>query len=376
MKKNSFSNKPYRILQVIGTSLLAGTEKAMVSLVKGMDKDLFQTEVVCFSKGPLVQELSVNKIRTTIIPRRRKIDLNLLLRLFCFLKRNRFSLIHVHSDRIASFAAKLAGIRIIVETRHGIGYLPEEMNRWKFFLYKLASNPSTKIIAVAESVKADLIKQARIDPERIEVIYNGINIEPVSSEYQPNVLGSLGLPKDGYSLVATFGRFEPIKGHRYVLESAKEVLKFFPHTIFLIVGDGPMRKNLEELTQFLDIRENVVFTGWQKNVLAIMRYTDIVILPSLREGLSITGLEALSLGKPIIATSVGGNPEIVQHGSNGLLVPPKDSKELAKAIISLLASSDLIEKYGKVSRKLVAERFSEEIMVQKVQDLYLRLLKG
>lgn len=354
--------------------MMAGTEKAMLSLIKGVDKEIFEIEVLCFSKGLLIQELLKNKTAFTLIERRRKVDIGLLLKLFCFFKRNQFDLIHIHSHRISSFIAKLVGIPIIVETRHGIGYLPEEMNRWKYFLYRLASKPSTKIIAVAESVKDDLIKQTKINPAIVEVIYNGININPILPEFKSKIMNHLGIPKDKYFLLATFGRFDRIKGHKYLLESIGEVLKYFPDTILLMVGDGPERKNLEEITQALDIKNNVIFTGWQEDVLGIMNCIDIVVLPSLREGLSIAGLEALSLAKPIIATSVGGNPEIVQHGINGLLVPPKDSNELYKSIIYLLSNRTLIENYGKASRKLATERFSEEIMVNKTQDLYLRLL--
>jgi glycosyltransferase involved in cell wall biosynthesis len=181
----------------------------------------------------------------------------------------------------------------------------------------------------------------------------------------------LGPP--GSLLVGTVGRFEPIKGHRYLVEAIPLVLSQVPTAWFLFIGDGPLRSLLEQQAVQLGVATRVTFTGWQAEPAALMACCDLIVLPSLNEGMGRVLVEAMALGKAIVASSVGGIPDLVQDGKSGRLVPPADPPRLAQAIISLLTDKSQKERMGAKGRHL-APAFSAEVMLEKLEKLYGDLL--
>jgi glycosyltransferase involved in cell wall biosynthesis len=187
-------------------------------------------------------------------------------------------------------------------------------------------------------------------------------------------------------LVAVFARLHPVKGIEYFLDAAASLAARFPLARFLVVGEGcivrdgvivpsPYRHELEDYAARLGLAERVVFTGFRRDVPELLREVAVSVLPCIsNEGLSNSVLESMAAGAPVVATTVGGNPEIVEDGRTGLLVPPADSGALAGAIARLLEDRELAERLGRAARQRVADHFSVEQMVRRTERLYVDLL--
>jgi glycosyltransferase involved in cell wall biosynthesis len=166
-----------------------------------------------------------------------------------------------------------------------------------------------------------------------------------------------------------------MKGIEYFLDAAAIVASRFPDVRFLIVGDGANRSQLQERSQKLGLDQRVVFTGFRTDVPELLSEATLSVLPSLSEGLSNSLLESMAAGVPVIAAKVGGNPEIVEHGVSGLLVPPRDAAALAGAMSNLLADADLTSRLGQAGRRRVSELFSMERSVGETERFYERLME-
>jgi glycosyltransferase involved in cell wall biosynthesis len=172
------------------------------------------------------------------------------------------------------------------------------------------------------------------------------------------------------------GRLEPQKGHRVLLDSLVAVRYVLPDVKLLIVGDGRLRTELREQVRSLQLNDAVIFTGSRENVAYFYSAADLVVLPSLWEGLPLTAIEAGAMQKPIVATAVDGTPEVVQHGTTGLLVPPADARSLSDAILQLIGNRDLREQMGAAGRRWVEQRFSVKQQVENTASVYRELMLG
>jgi len=178
----------------------------------------------------------------------------------------------------------------------------------------------------------------------------------------------LGIPSRA-AVIGTVGRLTPIKGHRFLIEAARGVLAEHPDTVFILVGDGESAEALSSLATRLGISGNIRFLGWRPDVAEIISAVDIFVFPSLNEGMGRAVVEAMALGKPVVASRVGGIIDIVRDGENGVLVPPADSDELAAAIKSLLADPAERERLGQEGKRQ-ALLYDAERMVRRIEVLY------
>ena len=175
-------------------------------------------------------------------------------------------------------------------------------------------------------------------------------------------------------IIGCVGTLRSVKGHKYLIQAIPLILDKFPHTRLVLVGDGPLRSELERLAEKLKVRERIMFLGYRPDVSELMNIFDIFILPSLSEGLSNVLLEAMAASKPVIATNVGGNPEVVEDGRTGLLVPPKDPKKIAEAVNELLDNKNKRLEMGKAGLERVKEKFSISKTVREYKEVYLEVL--
>ena len=178
------------------------------------------------------------------------------------------------------------------------------------------------------------------------------------------------------ALVGMIGRLEPVKGPEYFIEAAKLVIERFTKVKFLIVGDGSLRNKLELRCKELSIFDRFIFTGWREDIPEILAILDMLVLPSLNEAVGRILIEAGACGKPVVATSVGGIPEVVNDNETGILVPPKAPEALAQAIIALLKSEEKRQKMGKAAKNWIDEKFSAYRMVERISSLYGELVKN
>jgi glycosyltransferase involved in cell wall biosynthesis len=179
----------------------------------------------------------------------------------------------------------------------------------------------------------------------------------------------LGLPPEG-PIIGTVGRLVPIKGHTWLVRAVARVLVEFPQTCVVLVGDGPLLGELKDLAAELGISPHVVFLGTRHDIPECLAVLDLFVLPSLNEGMGRALLEAMAVGCPVVATRVGGIPDIVADGTTGLLVPPRDDRALAEAILTLLWDPSRRAAYGEAARRHVDGRFDVETMVRNIERLY------
>jgi glycosyltransferase involved in cell wall biosynthesis len=215
----------------------------------------------------------------------------------------------------------------------------------------------------------------RIKPSKTVFIYNGVDEDNFSTfKNGSSAKAQLGVDS-GVSLVGTVSSLAPHKGHKYLIQAAPMILDILPSTKFLIVGDGILREKLEEQVKNLNLISNVIFTGTRKNIPDLLPAMDIFVLPSCsREGLGISIIEAMAAEKPVVATDIGGIPEVVKNGETGLLVLPRNSEALAQAIIELLQNPKKANTMGKKGRIRFQEKFTNKRMLSEVENLYVALI--
>ncbi|MEJ2745652.1 MAG: glycosyltransferase, partial [bacterium] len=271
----------------------------------------------------------------------------------------------------AGFAAKIAGVPILVTGRRSLGHYKDG----HFFLRQrenLVCRWTDLAVANSEAVKTDALHRERISSEKMCVVYNGVRFPERSSSKGWDAL--LGRRIDGpvVCLVANFFRY---KGHMDFLHAASMVLKRIPNATFLLVGDGRLRSEIEQTIACLGITERVVLTGSRIDADEIMGLSDLVALCSHEEGFPNVLLEAMAAGRPVVATRVGGVPEIVEEGVTGLLVPPRNPERLAEGIASILGDKREAKAMGRRGLDLVRKKFTIEKMVKSYEELYLGLLR-
>jgi glycosyltransferase involved in cell wall biosynthesis len=226
-----------------------------------------------------------------------------------------------------------------------------------------------KIICVSEATKKFSVEKRGISAAKLITIPYGVDLAKYRLDKNSKKKTDLAL-KANDIVVGTVARLHPQKGHQYLITAAAEVVERYPNVRFVFVGDGILRAELERLVDNLKLKDKILFLGFRHDVDELLHTFDIFVLPSLYEGLPNVVLEAMACGKPVIATAVDGSPEAITDGVSGILVPPKDSDALSKAILHLLENKKMRVEMGKKSRKKVTDYFSLEKQMQQFQILY------
>jgi glycosyltransferase involved in cell wall biosynthesis len=231
------------------------------------------------------------------------------------------------------------------------------------------------ILAVSERVKRDLVAHGVASPDRITVMPLGLELEPflASHRVKGRFRAELGLDARE-RLVGIVGRLFPIKNHQLFLEAAELVMRSDDQARFVVVGDGILRPQLEARARAMGIGDRVVFTGWRRDLPCIYADLDLLVISSDNEGTPVVAIEAMASGCPVVATSVGGVPDVVRNGENGVLVPPRSRRELAEGIAKILKDQPLRASLGETARADVRERFDSRRMIADRERLYLGLL--
>jgi len=289
------------------------------------------------------------------------------------LKSRQVRLIHAHefdANIYAAVAGLLAGIPVIA-TVHGRNYYGDAS--YRRIAYKLVSRAAT-MVAVSDDAKRFLLKTAGISAHRVRVVRNGIAASAVvAAESNPYVRAELGIRGDERVLTVV-GSLYPVKGHRYLLEALPAILTVCPSTVLLIAGRGDCEAALRDQAGKLGIGERVRFLGLRTDIANLLAISDVFILPSLSEGLSIAILEAMAAGRPVVTTKVGGTPELVLDGETGLLVAPTDVSALSAAAIRLLLDPAEARRLGAKALERVKNQFKISSTVKAYETIYQSLL--
>ena len=370
-----------KILFIITSSGIGGAEKILCYTATGLDYNKYDISVCSLKKkGEIAADLEKRGIEVCCLHMGgRESSLGwlssiiALIRLFPYLIRIRPTIIHsflFRANILARIAGYLTGIPIIISSVRVMG------GEKKYFHYveMITSFMVDHYVAVSESVQRHIIDKSRISNEKISVIYNGVNIKSQDNAYEQNAKTPFKIENEDRILM-TVGRLHKQKGHCYLIQAVSKVRKEFPKVKLLITGEGEEENNLKKLVKALDLTNEVVFAGLRSDIEGILPMAELFILPSLWEGLPNALLEAMAAGKPVVATKVGGIPEIVVHGETGILIPPRDTDALAIAIIDLLQNRLKAKDMGEAGRIRAGKCFSIYKMIEKTENLYQELLK-
>ena len=363
-----------RVLLVLYKLQPGGAEHVALSLATGLLDSPYVPLVCALKDGPLADELRRREIPVVILDKSSRADPAPLLRLVRLLKQQNIHIIHTHSfspNFWGRLAALIARTPVTITTEHTLASARTPLQR---ALDRALAPFTSKIIAVSDAVGRSLVEQEGIAPEKIITIYNGIATpSPPPPKAIRDVAASLGIDP-GRPAVAIVGRLDTPKGHDSFLHAARLVADAVPTAQFLVIGDGPLMPSLRSVVQRIGLDGNVTFTGQRRDVPLLLALSTVAVLSSRREGFSIALLEYMAAGKPIVATSVGGNAEALAHGECGLLVPPDDPARLAEAVLALLTQPAVAERLALGARERFHECFSLERMVQQTIRLYDSLL--
>lgn len=364
-----------KVVQVVSDTNIGGAGRYLLNYLKYYDRNRFAVTVVV-PEGSQLSEFIRDYPEVALVEAPYMADRSYDKNCVKFLKEKwkeiKPDILHTHASLSARIAGKKAKIKNIVATRHCI---EPPMSKVKQAIYGPLNNYLCDYyIAVSDAVAKNL-KEGGILAHKIRTVYNGV--EQLTS-YPPE---AIELERKRYNIsedefvFGVFARLEPVKGHRYFLKAAREMKKAGHRAKFLIVGDGSLRKELEEKAKYYGIGDDVIFTGYVKDTALLLNATDVNVISSESEAMSLAILEAMSLGKPTIATIAGGNPEVVTDGENGYLVRGKDSTSLAAAMVRMTEDEEQYLKMSEQAKKDYTKKFRAEIMVRNLEELYEEVTK-
>ncbi len=373
-KGGKFTVNKIRVVYLTTDSRIGGAEKNIISLVTHLDRDRYESRVVVLLPGgELIEELRGCGIEAECLGMRSKFDFLAVFKLYRLLKGKRVDILHTylfHANILGRVVGRLAKVPVIISSIRVM-----EKRRHHLWLDRLTGWMVNGETCVCEAVKKFTIEKARIKPDKLITIPNGIRVGEYN--FEVNLEGRKALHiESNYPVLGTVGRLHEQKGHAYLLQAMPAILRKYPEAVLLIVGDGPLKSKLEKLCFKLQINKAVKFLGFRKDIKELMALMEVFVLSSLWEGMPNVLLEAMALGKPIVATRVGAAEELIEDGVTGLPVPPGDEETLAEAVIKVLSREDKGRGLGERAKRRVEGRFSVEVMVDKTEKLYERLLDG
>ena len=343
----------------------------VINFLERIDRSRYRPSICCYdSLGSLRQGLSEKDIRVDLLKRQPGVDYYYPFKLARYLKKSKTKILHLHNPTAlfyGALAGKIAGTPCIIYTEHGRDFSSSiKVKITNSLLCRIVD----KIVVVAEHGKKYLVEHEGVNEKKIIKIHNGIDSQRFGKNHDVTLIRrELGITDD-QSVIGIVARLDPIKNHACLIKAMKTVAARVPTAVLLIIGDGLLRTELESLTAKLQLQNHIKFLGARNNIAELLSVMDVFVLSSLSEGLSLTLIEACAAAKPMVATDVGGNPEIVEHESNGLLVPSDQPETLAKAIAEILNDKGKARLMGEKGRKKFEEEFTLDVMVKKYENLY------
>ncbi len=380
-----------RILNIITRLNIGGASSHTINLTERLNSNGFRSVlasgVESEREGNMIDLAHRKGIEPPIMSHLRRDvsicrDVAAVVQLYLLIKKHSPHIVHAHTTKagtLGRIAAWLAGVPVIVFTLHGsyfYGYFSRAKTRMFTCIERLLSLVSDRIIAVSDQERREIIEQKIGTEDKVIKIPLGLELDDLfTCDPKKGILRSeLGI-EPGRKLIGIVARLVPIKGHRFFLDAARLVLQSCPDLLFLIIGDGELRQELEEYASSLGIAENIVFLGFRRDLPTIYADLDIVALSSLNEGLPVSVIEAMAAAKPIVATCVGGVPELLDEGRHGIIVPPSNSEKLANGILEILDNPEMGGRMGELGRKAAMERYTIDTLVENITDLYQQLLE-
>jgi glycosyltransferase involved in cell wall biosynthesis len=346
---------PTRIVRVISRLNIGGPAIQVLWMCHLLDRNGYESTLITGSEGPregnmlpLAEDLGVKPVRISEMGREVAplSDIRALWKLYRLMRRERPGIVHTHTAKagaLGRLAAWMARVPIVVHTYHGhnlYGYFSPWKTRLFAAIEKLLARVTTHLVAVSGQVRADLIAAGITPADRISCIPLGLNLSPPDriEEKRGSLRRRLGVAPDT-TLVGIVARLAPVKGHSHFLEAARLFLEKEPvkPILFVIVGDGELRPALETKARRLGLGNQVVFEGFAADMDEVYADLDVLVLSSLNEGLPVAVIEGLASGIPVVASRVGGVPDLLEGIDSAIMVEPGDSRAMAEALETILS---------------------------------------
>lgn len=381
----------FRVIRVIGRLNVGGPSIHVVNLSAGLDPNRFEQLLVigressaegsmldyALSRGVWPHRISEIVTSFNLAPR----DAKALARLWSMMRRYRPHIVHTHTAKaglLGRLAARLAGVPIVVHTFHGHvlhGYYGPVQNWALRRMERSLAWLSDRLVTVSEQVKRDLIGYGVAGAKKITVIPLGLDLEPFlgARSRRGEFRRELGLGERA-KLIGIVGRIFPIKNHALFIDAAARIAAVEPAARFVVVGDGALRSTVEAQTRRLGIVERVIFTGWRADLPRIYADLDMLVVSSNNEGTPLSAIEAMATSCPVVATRVGGVPDIITDEVTGRLVFPGDAEGIAGAALDLLADPEKASRIGRNAMIAARQRFGVKRLIKDMDRLYRELL--
>ena len=355
------------VLHVVLNLHVGGLERFVIEL---MDKysDNIVPHVVCLEeKGELAQFVKGNLI---CLGEKPGLKFGSALKIVKIIQKYNIEIVHTHNES-AHLYGSLAGFisrTPVIHTRHG---KYSHSSTRKQLLNVFSSWLTTKVVGVSEDVSKMMVMKEFVSTNKVSTVLNGVDVEA----YLPRSKRNLFNCKNDCVKIGIVARLEPVKDHSNLLRACHELKKFSDDFVLIVVGDGTLRQQLSDEAAGLQIDDRVIFTGTRHDITDIVNELDIYVLSSISEGISLTLLEAMSCCLPVVATNVGGNPEVVKEGETGYLVPPRDPALFAEKLLCLIGDGEMRTDMGNAGRARVERFFNLSQTAKNYEKLYSELLR-
>lgn len=382
----SQAQRPIRIMNLIARLNVGGPAVAVTHLTEQLTAPDYESMLVCGTiepgEGDMTYYALERGVTPVVIPELGRTlsmtrDIRTLWKIYKLIKEVKPDVVHTHAAKagfVGRVAAWLAGVPVIVHTFHGHvfrGYFSPAKTQFFITLERITARMSDTVITLSDGLRRELAEEYHITRKgRITVLPLGLDLTYLTK--MPRKTGDFrklyNIPADA-PLVGIVGRITPIKNHPLFLEAALKIREKLPNAHFVIVGDGETRAMIEALVDQLGLRNCMTFTGWQKDVGHVYSDLDVMVISSVNEGTPVTVIEALAAGCPVVATAVGGLPDLLDHGKLGKLVD-QNASSLATAIVDTLANPP----DGREAQSLMVDRYGIERLVKDLDGLYRGIL--
>jgi glycosyltransferase involved in cell wall biosynthesis len=355
----------------------AGTETQLIALIRDLDRSCVEP-FLCLLDGNDERSRSLEPadcpvLRLGVRALHHPATLREALRLGRFLRRERIDVFQVYfkdSSYLGVPVARLAGVRHIVRTRNNLGYWMSPLHRW---LGRLCNHWTDVVIANCDACRQAVISGEGVSPARVQVLENGVDLSRFPGRQQMTFPPNYSVSQS-FQRIGIVANLRPVKNLDLFIRAAAEIVKEFPQATFHIAGQGQLRHALDRLRKNLGLARRLFLHGLVSDIPAFLAGLDLAVLCSRSEGMSNALLEYMAAGKPIIATAVGANVQLIEHNVHGLLVPSGDQAALTGAIRRLLRDPTWARWLGTAARIRVQESFSREAMVRRFEAFYLELV--
>ncbi len=348
----------------------------VLNLSSALPSDQFETHIgALIGSGALMEQAAQRNLQTIHFQFKFPADPRGIARLVSYCRQHKIQIVQTHglrADAIARWACRLAGVSVIISTLHSI----DPWRRRPHVLLDRVTSPFvTQYVAVCEAAKNAAINREGIRPDKIQVIPIGVPPQTIPREQRDEIRRQFNIAENAWPVIGVLANLRDMKGHRHIIHALPAILRENPDAVFLFAGRDDSKGAIREVARHHEVDSAIRFLGFVEDTPSVLAAMDIFLLPSYWEGFPVSILEAMQAGVPVIATHVGGIPEMIRDGQDGLLISPKSPEAIAQAVNRLANDFALRATLARSADAHFQSSFTIDTMVQRMSKLFIELLK-